>query len=832
MTSKDPLIVGLDTLLQDWLYTEKDLDAFVQADWPPEIGQLIGQARFQQLGQGDRHAPLSPYLADFLKNLFVDYLTFDKKPRKPTDWLSALLIMEQYLIEPEKLAPATVLLRLQELDPDRWSHLVGGPEAVRAIKAEAAKLYEINKTWFRRRTKGLTLLSYAVRWFLSQPDPEQARLDRLKQQARGQQSNRYYDDPWRQPKLASQHPNPPDFYEPRSVLENQVRDYLLEKDAKLTVVLHGETGIGKSELINRVGREALLYQKYPGGVLWATCGIGTQQPHVYLRAWLEMAGLDVSRYSHWSRTKWCEEVENEFKGASPLIIIDDPWQQDDLDYLKVKGIGARYVVTTSQTLRKFPAGSPELIEVPPLDLKSSEKLLCELLRPASLISDDQIQTAIKLAGGSPLALITVAEIVNRFGWNIFQEKLEQADAGILELADLTSTKRKQELLKSLHICQLNLTDGTSQEQLVSLALQVTPSAKDRPQHFSLKQASLILHESESETLIILEGLADRLLLRRIPPANTKTYAFPPLLAELIARGSGPLSVRVKRWEDYIRAMISDEQNWAVVHRPLLPPNMLAMKTVVHYQQTSPDWLALFALLRVSYQRRREEAGRLVFLRAWLAAVETMATYHSRQGVRWAERVIQLSWFGSALERAVHTHLYLWLYYRAGIKPDHLAEILDSMLDAYREVDDLYGQLASLALQNIFLSPDYAPQFLLEGVYPLLYQFIERRNLTIYDANLLLALLRMNYPIPGDLFEYCYGTALHIYRIKASWVPETFLQRAVEPEGEIIGSGGSEELSEGDYRDWLAQVKQAPFRHERAWHQLDEKYQWHLEMALG
>jgi len=112
------------------------------------------------------------------------------------------------------------------------------------------------------------------------------------------------------------------------------------------------------------------------------------------------------------------------------------------------------------------------------------------------------------------------------------------------------------------------------------------------------------------------------------------------------------------------------------------------------------------------------------------------------------------------------------------------------------------------------------------------QFIQEPNLTVYDADLLLALLRMNYPIPKDLIRRCYETAQHIYRIKASWVPETFLQRAVEPEGEIVGSSGSEELSEGDYRDWLAQVKQAPFRHERAWHQLDQEYQWQLDMALG
>lgn len=204
----------------------------------------------------------------------------------------------------------------------------------------------------------------------------------------------------------------------------------------VTAVIHGMGGLGKTVLARAACDDPLLRDAFPDGILWATVGQNPRSDGSHPRIqeiqsnWITILGGNSSAASNETRGK--VELQRLLEDRAMLLVLDDVWDRQDIEFLLIKTQRCRILITTrDRTI-------VEQAAVLPLDVMSLEESR-ELLRTSShgKIQDGALADAIaEHLGYLPLALDIVARLLAE---QILWEEIEEALAS--NLTDIEYSKK-------------------------------------------------------------------------------------------------------------------------------------------------------------------------------------------------------------------------------------------------------------------------------------------------------------------------------------------------------------------------------------------------------
>jgi hypothetical protein len=112
--------------------------------------------------------------------------------------------------------------------------------------------------------------------------------------------------------------------------------------AAARVGMHGMGGIGKSVLAATLSRDRKVREAFPDGIVWVGLGPLPTVADLQRRVHKDLGGDGAFQTEHEGRVK----LRDILKDKSVLLILDDVWRRDDVDWFDVLGPRCRAMITT------------------------------------------------------------------------------------------------------------------------------------------------------------------------------------------------------------------------------------------------------------------------------------------------------------------------------------------------------------------------------------------------------------------------------------------------------------------------------------------------------
>jgi tetratricopeptide (TPR) repeat protein len=188
----------------------------------------------------------------------------------------------------------------------------------------------------------------------------------------------------------------------------QIRQQLRGVGNAALTVLYGLPGVGKTALASVVASDPQVRAKFCDGILWA--GLGPH-PHVpaLLSRWGGLLGLKAdARLSNTG--DWASAIRNAIGMRKMLVIIDDVWQYEDVQALRVGAPNCAHLVTTRfRTIAAQLTPGAMIVE----ELTREESLLLLERLACDIVSREEKLDLIQAVGGLPLALTLLGNYLRK-----------------------------------------------------------------------------------------------------------------------------------------------------------------------------------------------------------------------------------------------------------------------------------------------------------------------------------------------------------------------------------------------------------------------------------
>ncbi|MEA5599278.1 NB-ARC domain-containing protein, partial [Rivularia sp. UHCC 0363] len=255
---------------------------------------------------------------------------------------------------------------------------------------------------------------------------------------------------------------PPNFVE-RPLPRQQVKALLLGQEAlnRGTLVLsaiYGLGGIGKSILAAAIAHDPDVKACFTDGVLWATLG---QKPDLLplLSSWI--LALGDNNYKPIQPDDAKRHLQTLLYDKKVLLVVDDVWNPEHVEYFQVGGAGCRVLITTREAMIL----GANRYDLDVMTKSESLKLLESQPQPRQLTQAEQQQAELlaETVGYLPLALeLAAAQIADGITWEELLEDL-RAEIAHLDALDLfvdcssEEKRKKYSLVASFNLSLNSLT---------------------------------------------------------------------------------------------------------------------------------------------------------------------------------------------------------------------------------------------------------------------------------------------------------------------------------------------------------------------------------------
>ncbi|MPL97678.1 hypothetical protein SDC9_43870 [bioreactor metagenome] len=170
------------------------------------------------------------------------------------------------------------------------------------------------------------------------------------------------------------------------------------------MTIHGRAGVGKSALAAKLAHDPELKSQYSDAVLWITLGENANILES-LACWGKMLGdqeFQQARTVHEAQSR----LSTLLKNKHALLIIDDVWRNEDINFFNVGGPGCITLVTTrdENLAAGLATNSDYVYSLKPLDEENAIRLLNELAPQKATQYPDQCKQLTNVLEGLPLAL--------------------------------------------------------------------------------------------------------------------------------------------------------------------------------------------------------------------------------------------------------------------------------------------------------------------------------------------------------------------------------------------------------------------------------------------
>ena len=329
----------------------------------------------------------------------------------------------------------------------------------------------------------------------------------------------------------------------------------------------GKPGVGKTTLAVALAHHREVLAHFSDGVLWA--GLGTQ-PDLpsRLARWADALGVDVSdRLTVEARA---QAVRDAIGHKKLLLVIDDAWQLEAAEHLRVGGPNCAHLLTSRDQRLAFAfAGRSQRVE----ELAPADAL--ELLRRLApkAVAVDEAESAGLLAAGLLAAVGYLPLAVELLGGYLAAGASARfAQASRSALADLTDPARRLVLATR----RLGDVSGKRESLQETIALSIDGLAEESPAAvdafyrlgaFAPKPASFDLAAAQAVAECDGDTGADALALlieRNLLEQDTdESLALHQTLAD-VARTRTPAQAVTRHRAHYLAQVNADREDWQAI----------------------------------------------------------------------------------------------------------------------------------------------------------------------------------------------------------------------------------------------------------------------------
>ncbi len=304
-------------------------------------------------------------------------------------------------------------------------------------------------------------------------------------------------------------PSMPKFFEGRNNELNNLIDTLVsaKRSEDVAIATNGMAGVGKTTLAVAIAHSSKIINHFQHGILWA--GLG-KSPDVKteIAKWAEAIDSEVDINHLVTEKERCIALKNLIGSRKYLLIVDDAWQLEDIEWLKCGGPNCQHLLTTrnAQVAREF-AGKKNVSNIHEFAPQDAYKFLQKLA--PEVFSDKESTSKAKSLVDSVGYLPLAVELLGGY--------LSNSPAVYFGKSRSTTLQKLNDPESRLKLAQARLGANTSNkislEDAIRLSVTMLPKKAQlafyalgafapKPENFDL-EAALAVTNSDDQTLALL-----------------------------------------------------------------------------------------------------------------------------------------------------------------------------------------------------------------------------------------------------------------------------------------------------------------------------------------
>jgi tetratricopeptide (TPR) repeat protein len=193
----------------------------------------------------------------------------------------------------------------------------------------------------------------------------------------------------------------------------QIKQQLAGRGNAALTVLHGLPGVGKTSLAVALAHDQQIRASFADGILWVGVGPNPNLSSLLSR-WAGLLDLSATRMASLREmNEWASAVRAAIGQRNMLVIIDDVWQLEQVQALRVGAHHCAHLVTT-----RFPAIAAHLavdggMLISELNKDASVQLLSRAAPEVVSHEAELVQGLVQAVGGLPLALTLLGNYLRK-----------------------------------------------------------------------------------------------------------------------------------------------------------------------------------------------------------------------------------------------------------------------------------------------------------------------------------------------------------------------------------------------------------------------------------
>ena len=187
----------------------------------------------------------------------------------------------------------------------------------------------------------------------------------------------------------------------------------LRRGSNVALTLHGLPGVGKTSLAIALAHDPEIRETFSDGILWVGVGPNPNLPSLLSR-WASLVGISATQMATLREIdEWAFAIRSAIGKRKMLLIIDDVWQFEEVQTLRVGAHNCAYLITTRSrdvAARQAVDGTMMIKE---LNTEQSVQLLNRAAQEVVSHEAQKVQDLVQAVGGLPLALTLLGNYLRK-----------------------------------------------------------------------------------------------------------------------------------------------------------------------------------------------------------------------------------------------------------------------------------------------------------------------------------------------------------------------------------------------------------------------------------
>jgi tetratricopeptide (TPR) repeat protein len=187
----------------------------------------------------------------------------------------------------------------------------------------------------------------------------------------------------------------------------------LRSGSNAALTLHGLPGVGKTSLAIALAHDPEIRETFSDGILWVGVGPNPNLPSLLSR-WASLVGISATQMATLREIdEWAFAIRSAIGKRKMLLIIDDVWQFEEVQTLRVGAHNCAYLITTRSRDVAARQALDGTMMIKELNAEQSIQLLNRAAQEVVSHEAQKVQDLVQAVGGLPLALTLLGNYLRK-----------------------------------------------------------------------------------------------------------------------------------------------------------------------------------------------------------------------------------------------------------------------------------------------------------------------------------------------------------------------------------------------------------------------------------